>query len=725
MSKRRAFSRLGISFKVSAITVVLLIVIIGGMLLAIGNRLNKDFHELQVKGFGSQLTAIQQLVNFQSTLIEQVLLSYAINTTFAESFISGDYSGSHSLLMILNTNLKILDSALLANTDGEVVAAAENEHVGASLRELGIWQKIEEGEVYPADYIPSKSPFSGNPVIYYAVRLYVDREEAGFLVAAIDLKAFNSIYISPLTFGESGYSILFTTDGKMVAHPESDMIGEDISQEDFFVKVEEKRKIDYFRRQTVNYIFNNEEKLMVYAPLIGSTPWVTAVTISEDEIMTPIRRVIMIISLIGIGSGVFMIVILILFIRASLIKRIHEMASNLHIAATGNLSIHAQERGNDEFTDISRRFNRLLDSLVGLISQVREKMQRLETGGMKLSSNVQQTAAAINQINANIENTREQISNQTVNTSETSATVEQMTKNIESLSGLIERQSESVVQSSTAVEEMVQSIKGISSTTEKATEEVNTLKSSSETGKTQMEKMVALIKEVSGMSDALGETNTVIAKIASQTSLLAMNAAIEAAHAGDAGAGFSVVAEEIRKLAEDTSTQSKLVKGRLAEVSRAVYEIVKISTDTNEAFNHVISSIDEVQRVFEEIRAAMEQQSSGSEQLLSILAGMNQVTETVRTGSEEMNLGNAQILEVVARLNAISQEVKNAIEEIARGTVEINQAVKNIVDLSDENTESIHLVKKETQKFYLTEEDAAAALEVTSGPETKQESNIK
>ena len=213
------------------------------------------------------------------------------------------------------------------------------------------------------------------------------------------------------------------------------------------------------------------------------------------------------------------------------------------------------------------------------------------------------------------------------------------------------------------------------------------------------------------MSDALGEANTVIANIASQTNLLAMNAAIEAAHAGDAGAGFSVVADEIRSLAENASGQAKIVKGRLKDVTGAVKRIVDISSQTDQAFGRIAGSISGVQQIFEEIRSAMGEQAAGGEQLLSILSGMTDITATVRSGSEEMNQGNTQIIEVITSLNSISQEVKNAIEEIARGTGEINRAVASIVDLSDENTESIKLVKEETNKFYLTEEEARAAEE--------------
>ncbi|ORC36205.1 hypothetical protein B4O97_06335 [Marispirochaeta aestuarii] len=711
MRRRNVTSRFGISAWVSLITVILLVVVFAGMLITIGGRLSTDIDDVQIQGFESEVKAIRHLVEFQTRLVERILKAHLLNTKYAEAFVTGNFNEAQGLLRILNSNLQILDAALMVDTNGTVLAAADDSQIGKSMRGTRIWNEIEGGAAYPVDFIPSESPFSGKPVIYYAVRVFNERDEQGTLIAVLNLATFSSIYISPMQFGETGYPFLVTTDGIMVSHPNNEIIGTDVSNEEFFLMIQEKSAANFANRRVARYTFNGEDRLLVFSPATGSIPWISAVSMSQKEMSAPAVRVIRMLMISAVVAVTIMIALLILFIRSFLIKRIHGLAGLLQIAATGNLTVQAPEKGNDEFTDISRRFNRLMMALRSLVTQVREKMDVLERGGHDLSTNVQETAAAINQINANIESTRAQIANQSVSITQTSATVEQMTKNVESLGNSIERQAESVTQSSTAVEEMVQSVRVISTTTAKASEEVKALEDVSKNGKDQLDKMVGLIREIAGMSDALGEANTVIANIASQTNLLAMNAAIEAAHAGEAGAGFSVVADEIRNLAENASAQAKIVKGRLKDVTQAVGQIVSISGDTNEAFGRITGSIDGVQRVFEEIRSAMEEQSTGGEQLLGILAGMTQITETVRSGSEEMNQGNAQILEVITSLNAISEEVKNAIDEISRGTGEINRAVSNIVELSDENTESIRLVKDETTKFFLTDDEVEAARE--------------
>ncbi len=704
--------RMGISARVSVITTILLVVILGIMLIIVSQKLDYDIHEIQIGSFSSEVTSIESLVGFQTRLVERILRAHILNSTYADSVLSGNLDPATGLLRILNSNLQILDAALLVDTSGTVITAAADEQVGVSMRGTKIWDEISGGAAYPVDFTPSASPFTGNPVIYYAVRLFADRQELGTLVAAVDLRVFSSVYLSNLTFGQTGYPIIITTEGIAVSHPDSSLIGTDVSNEDFFKKIIEELEQDNSEDNAVSYSYQGEKKALSFRPLMGDTGWIAAVTMDESEIQAPTIEVLKVLVGSGLIAAVLMIAVLTVFIRLFLIRRVHSLALLLQVASTGNLTVESPEKGNDEFSDISRRFNRLVRNLVGLVQQVRERMVVLESGGHDLSANVQQTAAAINQINANIESTRGQIANQSVNITETSATVEEMTKNIESLGASIEKQSESVSQSSSAVEEMVQSVRLISSTTEKAAGEVRVLEDVSRNGKDQLDKMVGLINDISGMSDALGEANTVIANIASQTNLLAMNAAIEAAHAGDAGAGFSVVADEIRSLAENASDQAKIVKGRLKDVTQAVKRIVDISIETDKAFGRIAGSISGVQQIFEEIRSAMGEQASGGEELLTILSGMTDITTTVRSGSVEMNQGNTQILEVITSLNAISQEVKNAIEEIARGTGEINNAISSIVDLSDENTESIQLVQQETKKFYLTEEEAQEAEEI-------------
>jgi len=189
------------------------------------------------------------------------------------------------------------------------------------------------------------------------------------------------------------------------------------------------------------------------------------------------------------------------------------------------------------------------------------------------------------------------------------------------------------------------------------------------TGKVKLDGVSSVIAEIAAQSESLREANAVVSNIAARTNLLAMNAAIEAAHAGESGAGFSVVADEIRKLAESAAKQSRTIGGDIGEVQKNIGEMVGASDLLGQAFEKVSARIGETNNLVSELRSSMSEQREGSTQIFDVLESLRSVTREVKTGSDDITKETRSLVTAVDELRNSSEDIKKSMDEMA-GTVE-------------------------------------------------------
>ena len=204
------------------------------------------------------------------------------------------------------------------------------------------------------------------------------------------------------------------------------------------------------------------------------------------------------------------------------------------------------------------------------------------------------------------------------------------------LNGQLESQFAAITQSSSAIEQMSANTKLVSVTLSKNAQNVKDLQEASEVGHSGLNEVAADIKEIARESASLLEINSVMQNIASQTNLLSMNAAIEAAHAGESGRGFAVVADEIRKLAESSSRQSKTVGGVLKKIKGSIDKITKSTDNVMNKFHAIDGGVKAVAEQEHGIQSAMEQQSAGSVQIMQAIAQVNDLTRQVKEDARQM-----------------------------------------------------------------------------------------
>jgi methyl-accepting chemotaxis protein len=552
------------------------------------------------------------------------------------------------------------------------------------------------------------SSTTGDSVVILAAPIFgLDGTISKLLVARKSSDFLNNIIKEVETHYESSYAFLVNKLGMVVADPGQNISMGQINPMNEAGRNPEMQSLSNMLSRTLtlpsgidSYNYGNKNRICGFVEIPG-TPWTLYVAIEEDDFKKNINQMIFFSVAIG-ALCIFIGIIIAVIISRIIVKPIRNISGTLKDISEGegDLTKRIDILSKDEIGSLAQYFNLTIDKIKDLVSTIKHKVNALTNTGFELSVNMNKTAEAVDQISSKFENIKTLIAIQEEKANKADKAVGEINTSITNLYTLVEEQSSNVDTSSSAVEEMTANIRSVTNTLLTNNKNFLDLSNAAETGKSGLKAVAEKIAEITKLSEGLLEINAVMNNIASQTNLLSMNAAIEAAHAGESGKGFAVVADEIRKLAESSSVQSKTTSAMLKEIKDSIANITKSSDEVITRFEAIDSGVRIVTEHNQNIQHAMEEQEAGGVQILDAVSRLKDVTLSVKDGTEKMSEAGRRVIKETGEFISVSDQVVDGMNDIISGTMShIRDAVNNVNEMSKENNANFEDLKMETEKF--------------------------